>query len=722
MVGIGIAPVALSAQLKPVKPPAPHESAPAVVVIHRTALEKAAGPSYAAVFEACQSFLGGRPEGILDAGEAYQKEKHRSLEVESFDSKEALDKARWLRNRLRQAVSPGGTVVLVGDEKSVPTWSVRIGNLRLTSDAFYADLNADGIPETSVVRVMGSPDQILRQLTKSPVPGPRALILCSEDTRIHQETRDFAKLLSGLGYEVTIRGGPDEKALAGADLIIHFGHGSPSGIYNRFGEPFAIASTLPKLPRAPLVFVDGCGTLPVGSPLLEAFLEEGAVAYSGATETVMGMTPSRFTNELVEHYLRILADRVGLSLPRALLLARAAYVRGHPGLAESLRQLADEGVIQAEGEDATHLLTVTEWVYYGNPQASLPSVGPPKPLTRSEAALEKPVVLEASQDSWRASFAVRPEDGQAVLALRAEVPLSDRRHFQLTVWQNGQAIAELDALQDTVYQNLGQECRGGHVSRDTYQARYLLPLPAVADGEREVEVRLSRGTNARLTMGTEIDIWPPDFEKRIGLKQAAAPSRRERPRQTRNRVSVVAEASWLKTDRPGFKALNLAGLCNRSHASIRVGGGDNASFKTWFDKDQVAHDGVPFLVGLAGRDVLVSSNNTENVFEIRGLNLPARALHLLLWGYNRPRLARLEVKYEDGTVQLIELPLREWTEAGGPVAFDFENSVSGFRHAAVTHPVLKLEHPDKPMTALISRSGTYGLIAVTAEQAAGDQP
>lgn len=168
---------------------------------------------------------------------------------------------------------------------------------------------------------------------------------------------------------------------------------------------------------------------------------------------------------------------------------------------------------------------------------------------------------------------------------------------------------------------------------------------------------------------------------------------------------------------PGFSSLNLTSVLNRPHDSLQVGGGDNASFKTWFPGSRVQVDGVPFHVQRMGKDVLVSANNTENAFELDGIDIPARAVHLLLWGYNRPRSpARLTITFEGGTTQQCELPLEEWTDPQSAPAFDFENTVSTFQHAAVFRTTVEVDHPGKRITQMASSGGTYGLIAITLAQ------
>jgi hypothetical protein len=686
------------------------------VVVNDSGPEAAAGA--ATVLRACRTLVGGDAHRILDAGSAYEEQFRGSLRTEEPVGEEATKKARWLRDWLLQRVQPGGTLVLVGDQRALPTWHVRLGSVNCTIDSFYTDLDGNGIPETAVSRILGTPEQIVRQIEGKRDYGRKAAILCSEDTRIHLETRAFAKTLSRRGYEVAICGNRSEEVLAASDLIIHFGHGSPAVIANRFGEPFVSAGNMPVLKRSPVVLVDGCGTLPVGSPLLRAFLEQGALAYIGSTETVQGMIPARFTNELVEHFLRILDDQPQATLPQVLTAARAAYVQGHPGLAETLRQLALTGEVDRQGAGLTDALTVAEWVYYGDPKALLPRAAEPQELCHETLSLSQSVPLDEGNRSWRCSFPGQRDGGQAVLALYADLPLRDAVSFQLSVRQNGKPIADLDSHHDTIYQNLGRECRGGYACNETYRARFLVPFDASA-GKQEVEVCLESGSSACLTPGTAIDVWPADFEKRIGLKRAPdlallRPAMRPPGQKP---VKVTGVAKLYPTDRAGFLSLDLSSVFNRPHNSVQVGGGDNASFKTWFAEDVASTGGTPFHVGRKGNDVLVSANNTENEFEITGFAAQARRLHLLLWGYNNPRQsAHLAISFKDGGSQTFDLPLSEWTRVEAPMAFDFENTVPVFRHAAVAHQVVEVNRPKQEIVSISSSAGTYGLIAITLEE------
>ncbi len=179
-------------------------------------------------------------------------------------------------------------------------------------------------------------------------------------------------------------------------------------------------------------------------------------------------------------------------------------------------------------------------------------------------------------------------------------------------------------------------------------------------------------------------------------------------------VKVTGKAKLRPTGEPGYLSVDLSSFYNRPHNSVEVGGNDNASFKTWFTQDRVSADGIPFQVRRAGNDVLVSKNNTQNVYEIEGLDTSAKSLHFLVWGYMNPtEPAQLRITFSDGTVQKCALALTEWTLGVPPRTFDFKNTVRTFDHATVAHQIINVAYPEKTITSIASISGKYGLIAIT---------
>ena len=90
----------------------------------------------------------------------------------------------------------------------------------------------------------------------------------------------------------------------------------------------------------------------------------------------------------------------------------------------------------------------------------------------------------------------------------------------------------------------------------------------------------------------------------------------------------------------------------------------------------------------------------------------ARAVHLLVWGYSRPRLpARLSLLFADGTSQACEVPLREWTDGTAGFAFDFRNTLEWFRHAAIYREAIAVARPERKLSGIRSESGRYGVVA-----------
>jgi hypothetical protein len=200
---------------------------------------------------------------------------------------------------------------------------------------------------------------------------------------------------------------------------------------------------------------------------------------------------------------------------------------------------------------------------------------------------------------------------------------------------------------------------------------------------------------------------PPPFM--IGQPQAVPQG--GNPLVKRGRVELV------EADGGKFMMVDLSDLYNRPHNSLLVGGGDNASFATWFSEDVVRYKGVPFMVKRRGKDVLVSENNTENRFVLEGVDCVASKIHLLVWGYNNPPPTMpLVIRYEDGTSETVRFRTYEWTRGEGDVAFNFQNTVPLFQKAAITYDFIELGGKGKRIKEVESRGSTFGLVAITFEK------
>lgn len=493
-----------------------------VIVMNKPELEKKLGEELGPVLQLCQNLTGGNDKHIVDAGTAYREQFGKPLAIDAYPAKDSDEKALWLREWLADRIEPGYTVALLGDEGALPTWHFHSSSFAFTADSLYGDLDGNGMPETAVARIIGSSKVVARQLRGKEQYGLMAVILCSEDTRIHHESRLFAKNLSQIGYNVNIRGSADLKALSQSDVIVHFGHGSTRSISNRFNRPFAVAGAIPFLEAAPIVFVEGGGTIsPLDSPLLNSFLEQGATGYFGSTGPVFGQKPAYLAGEMMEHLLRINRDSPNLPLPRLLCRAQAEYVRGHPELQEVLRLLAVGDLSKLTNENLPHVITVLEWTYYGDPRAIIKKVGPATALAYEAFSLKSPIELDADKNSWETSYLASPDQGQVVLALCAELPGSEVNSTVLSVRQGDQELTSLNMRDATQYIKIGKDCRGGYLSKDTYRARFLIPLLGNKQGPQRIGVRLVSGPSVTLTSGTGIDIWPPDFEKQINPQRTA---------------------------------------------------------------------------------------------------------------------------------------------------------------------------------------------------------
>lgn len=409
-----------------------------------------------------------------------------------------------------EADMPLDALVLIGDENILPMWTVNVSGMVVHTDAFYGELSGGALPDTPVSRVMGNADAMVQQLNGDTEQGLEAAILCSEDTRIHLETQRFLEALSQNGHRADIIGRMKEaggqKRLDQHDLIIHFGHGSERSISNRWGEDFATSKGLPALPRRPIAIVDGCATTPPGSPLLRAFLNNGCRAYIGSGATVFGMTPARYTNQLVMHFLDAYEKNPDWTVARLLQASRAQYARVNR-LGKPLAELEKTGKIRADGETNVHLATYLGWGAYGSPFARL-GRGEARPVFKKLPLVKETRVLKAPGGHVETAFQQESQDQQPILFLRADWLREASAGLVVRVSQNGKVLHELHGGSEIVYQHLEDICVGGYEDGDAYRAYWLLPLESAAESQRlRVELTFSEGEAAVLTESA-VELWP----------------------------------------------------------------------------------------------------------------------------------------------------------------------------------------------------------------------
>ncbi len=427
---------------------------------------------------------------VLDIGQAYRSKTGQHLSIPAYPNRALTAMAKAIKSEIiSQTDGQLDTLIFVGDESIIPMWEIRLGNEHIHTDSFYADLDGDGVPEVAMTRVLGNPEAMQRQLsTPAEVGGPEAAILCSEDTRIHLETQRFLDALSQQGHNVKVLGRGGSEQMPASDLIIHFGHGSPQRLSNRFGETFLSAKRMPALKRHPIAIVDGCATTPPGSALLRAFLNNGCRAYIGSTATVWGMVPARYANQLVMHFLDAYEMHPEWSVAKLLTVSRAKYI-DVTRLSEMLLALEASGTLSVTGDTHKHLMTFLGWHAYGAPFARLHQ-GVAHSVFTKRPLVEDTVPLTAGKrNAVEATFDLASDDGQPILFLRAEWLDSISGSLTLRIQQNGETLHKLQGDAHIIYQRIKDICVGGYVDAELYHAYWLLPLErSVGQNHLRVEI------------------------------------------------------------------------------------------------------------------------------------------------------------------------------------------------------------------------------------------
>lgn len=464
-----------------------------LILVNMPALTDIYSKAALAIQQTVEIFAQKHNAQVLDIGQAYRSKTGQDLSVPAYPNPGLTAMAKAIKSEIiSQTDGELDTLIFIGDESIIPMWEIRLGDERIHTDSFYADLDGDGVPEVAMTRVLGNPEAMQRQLSTPPeVGGPEAAILCSEDTRIHLETQRFLDALSQQGHNVKVLGRGGSEQMPASDLIIHFGHGSPERLSNRFGETFLSAKGMPALKRHPIAIVDGCATTPPGSALLRAFLNNGCRAYIGSTATVWGMVPARYANQLVMHFLDAYEMHPEWSIAKLLTVARAKYI-DVTRLSEMLLELEAAETLSVRGDAYTHLMTFLGWHAYGAPFARLHqgvahSVFTKRPLVEDTVPLRV-----GKQNAVEATFDLASDDGQPILFLRAEWLDSISDSLTLRIQQNGETLHKLKGDAHIIYQRIKDICVGGYVDGELYNAYWLLPLERrVGQNHLRVEIASS---------------------------------------------------------------------------------------------------------------------------------------------------------------------------------------------------------------------------------------
>ena len=451
---------------------------------------------------------------ILDIDEVHLQKTGEHITIPKYPDSSLTGMAKVIKDEvISKTDGTLDTLIIVGDETIVPMWEIGLAKLRFHTDSFYADLDRDGLPEVAVTRILGNPEAMIQQMTDTTeIAGPDATIMCSEDTRIHLETQQFMDALTQQGHQVDVIGRKKDGKLPNSDIIIHFGHGSPNGLSNRFGENFITAKSMPQLTRNPVAIINGCATTPPGSELLRAFLNNGCCTYLGNTATVPGMIPARYTNQLVMCFLNAYKSNPDESVVKLFTAARAKYAHINNLSKVLLKLEKKETLHRFSGDMRTHLLTFLEWNAYGSPfsrlhQGTGHSVFSKYPLI--DHSSDNGVYLKApDQSDIESNFNITDADGQPILFLQADWLNSVSSSIELQVKQNGQTIHQLKGDTHIIFQHIENICVGGYVDGKMYRAYWLLPLERTV-GENLLRIELvGKGTELQISPESMIQIWP----------------------------------------------------------------------------------------------------------------------------------------------------------------------------------------------------------------------
>jgi uncharacterized membrane protein len=373
----------------------------------------------------------------------------------------------------------------------------------LPVDYFYGDLDGDGLSEVATSRILGSPQTMLRQLgTTSEATTPHTLILNAEP-RESVEANQMVTTSAGRGCTFEAIDHADVQALTRADLIHLCGHGNPEGWYGTGVGAYVTASTVPDLPRHPVIFAGACSTATPGAPILRAFMDKGCRSYVGAASDSYGMTPGYLGNELFLHFIEALRGHPDWTVMQLVAEARTRFVRVN-GLAPLLLRL-EKGEYPSDVNDAL-VNTGLQFQVFGDPTARFPQSPRPSNVARRSLA-SQPVALKTG-DVVPIRYDIRPADGLTTLSLRAEWDRDVSANLEIEIVQNGEPLHRLDWKEQREYWAYADTRAGGYWDAGRYQALALVPLKRRL-GSNEAIVRVKRTSKpVRLLPESEIQVWP----------------------------------------------------------------------------------------------------------------------------------------------------------------------------------------------------------------------
>lgn len=456
-------------------------SPPTIVLLNEAALRKRYPQEVAAMMLAARQFS--------------QKHNGELVDTGNNTTPAAIKKLLVRHSR------PPKRLVIYGEEDGIPRFKVKGRNLDLDTDYFYGDLNYDGQAEVAVSRVLGNPQAMIGQLNMPPPQGAPHALCFGSDPRLALELNRSAASFAAHGCTFDTQDWGDPTMLAQADVVMLAGHGDPNGWYGGITDAYVTAATVPKLPRHPVVFAGACSTVPPGSPILRAFMNQGCRVYIGAATASYGWTPGALGNELTMHMLDVMAEHPDWTVAEIIGEARNRYVR--------VNQLGPTLLRLERGEEfdfgLVEVSTALQFQVFGDitatyPRAPLRPLFAPHPLVHSRAALHAGQTVPIR-------FEIGSSDGVPILYLCGDWHKDVSTGLVLEVVQNRQLVHRLDWHEQREWYMFVDAVTGGYFDGDRYHA-YAIAALFRHNGANEVDIVVKEASQPiTLLPESQIQVW-----------------------------------------------------------------------------------------------------------------------------------------------------------------------------------------------------------------------
>lgn len=189
-------------------------------------------------------------------------------------------------------------VLLIGDNKELPSTQISYQNAYAFTDWFIQDLDGDSIPDFPVGRIFGPPKTVLYHMDPKIIDSNIAIVFDSEPGRSSRHIDGLVQL----GFDVEVLSKFTEKVkkiMSVSEFILQFSdgvftsriHGTPVewATHNSVILNYQQALTV-QFKGTPVIYSEACSTAQEG-PLLRAFLDQGAIYIGSTLDTMNNLEP-----------------------------------------------------------------------------------------------------------------------------------------------------------------------------------------------------------------------------------------------------------------------------------------------------------------------------------------------------------------------------------------------------------------------------------------------